>query len=113
MPASQLEDAHEGGDLLRKPDAVIAFEAYADAVLSLVRVKDAAYGGAWRKQGYMGNLARIMSKTERLSNMLWKDGYHGPNEFPLDESVLDTLKDLMALAAFMAANIEDGNRWGQ
>jgi hypothetical protein len=87
-----------------------------------VRAKDAAYGGAWRKQGYMGNLARIMSKTERLSNMLWKDQVDPPAvqgaeysmQADLDgETVLDTLKDLMALAAFMAANIEDGNRWGQ
>jgi hypothetical protein len=64
----------------------------------------------------MGNLARIMSKTARLQNMLWSD-----QQYPIsadgrgqeEESVMDTLKDLMALAAFMGANIEDGNRWGK
>jgi hypothetical protein len=94
-------------------EAVIAFTAYCEAVTELVRRKDAAYGGAWQKQGYMGNLARILSKAERLKNMCWTDD--NPAEFPIeghDESVLDTLKDLMALCAFMGANIEDGNRWG-
>lgn len=91
-------------------EAETAFAAYAEAVQALVRAKDQAYGGAWRKQGYMGNLARIMSKTARLEAMLWSD-----NAIPeaVDEAVTDTLKDLMALAAFMAANIEDGNQWGR
>lgn len=110
MPAPAV--ASEPGNA---SEAVIAFTAYAEAVTELVRQKDAAYGGAWQKQGYMGNLARIMSKTERLKNMLWQDDQFGP-EPPVggwDESVLDTLKDLMALCAFMGANIEDGNRWGR
>ena len=96
-------------------DAVIAFTAYAEAVRELVRVKDAAYGGAWQKQGYIGNLARILSKADRLKNICWQDesGTPEPAASTLDENVLDTLKDLMALAAFMAANIEDGNRWGR
>jgi hypothetical protein len=98
-------------------EAVIAFAAYSEAVLELVRRKDAAYQGAWQKQGYMGNLARIMSKTERLKAMLWREqpwlGTGGEESDQEMESVLDTLKDLMALAAFCAANIEDGNRWGK
>jgi hypothetical protein len=96
--------------------AVMTFIAHADAVQQLVKRKDAAYGGAWQKNGYIGNLARIKSKTDRLTNMLWKD-----EQYPIggtdgrmseEESVLDTLHDLMALCAFMATNIEDGNRWG-
>jgi hypothetical protein len=98
-------------------EGVIAFAAYSEAVLALVREKDAAYGGAWQKQGYMGNLSRILSKTARLENMLWRDnpwlGTGGDESDEEAESVLDTLKDLMALAAFCAANIEDGNRWGK
>lgn len=96
-------------------EAEIAFGAYAEAVQALVRVKDKAYGGAWQKQGYMGNLARILSKAERLQQLMWSD--HNPfdqmSELEEEETVVDTLKDLMALAAFMAANIEDGNRWGR
>jgi hypothetical protein len=95
-------------------DAVIAFNAYSEAALDLVRQKDKAYGGAWRKQGYMGNLSRVLSKVARLENMLWTDDSAGGET--LDdggEHVLETLKDLMALCAFTAANIEDGNRWGR
>jgi hypothetical protein len=93
-------------------EAVSAFTAHADAVLALVREKDKAYGGAWQKQGYMGNLARILSKAERLKNMCWTDS-EGITVDPDDESVMDTLHDLMALCAFMASNIEEGNRWGR
>lgn len=101
-------------------DAAVSFTAHADFVLGLVRKKDAAYGGAWQKQGYMGNLARIMSKTARLENIVWKDGspefgvdLEGGGFDPMAETVLDTLHDLMALCAFMASNIEEGNRWGK
>lgn len=86
----------------------VAFVAYAEAVQTLIRVKDRRYKGAWQRQGYMGNMARVLSKSARLEAMVWKDG--GIPEDP--ESALDTLKDMMALCAFMAANIEDGNRWG-
>ena len=94
--------------------ATEAFVAHSDAVLEIVRKKDAAYGGAWQRQGYMGNLARIMSKTERLKNMMWRDDALS-DDLPEghDESVMDTLHDLMALAAFMASNLEEGNRWGR
>lgn len=106
-----------GGDELMPEsgsEAAIAFVAHSEATLSLVRAKDAAYGGAWSKQGYMGNLARIMSKTARLESMLWKDDpSNGIGVSVGDESVLDTLHDLMALAAFMASNFEEGNRWGE
>jgi hypothetical protein len=93
--------------------AAVAFVAHADAVLALVRKKDETYGGAWQRQGYMGNMARILSKTARLENMVWRDQTE-VNEAPgeADESVMDTLHDLMALCAFMADNIEEGNRWG-
>lgn len=101
------------------PEAVIAFTAHADATLALVREKDKAYGGAWQKQGYMGNLSRIMSKTARLENMMWRDGgpdvsvaMDGSDADPGTEHVLETLHDLMALCAFMASNIEEGNKWG-
>lgn len=104
-------ETYSNGILPKMSQGETAFAAYAEAVQKLIRSKDAAYGGAWQRQGYMGNLARIMSKAARLENMMWRDdGYTDATDE--DESVMDTLKDLMALAAFMAANIEDGNRWG-
>lgn len=102
-PPSNLEE---------KAEAVTAFRAHADATAVLVREKDKAYGGAWRKQGYMGNLARIMSKAARLESMVWRDDKDGYQLDEFGETVQDTLHDLMALAAFMATNLEEGNRWG-
>lgn len=89
------------------------WQGHADAVLALLKKKDAAYGNAWQKQGYMGNLARIFSKSDRLRNMMWRDE-PGSGDVPEgDESVLDTLSDLSALCALAIANIEEGNRWGK
>lgn len=79
--------------------------------------KKRAYGDAWMRQGYMGNLARIMSKAARLENMLWRDQVQGL-DFDISqdgdqESVMDTLIDLSAMCSLMIANLEDGNRWGR
>lgn len=84
--------------------------------LRLAEVKSESYGDAWKGQGYMGNLARIMSKNERLRNLLWCDADgDGPPipEHELDaEAVRDTLLDLINLSGFMLLNWEAGNRWG-
>jgi hypothetical protein len=89
------------------------WQGHADAVQALLKTKQ-AYGNAWREQGYMGNLARIQSKTARLRNMLWRDDEsNGIGVSEGGESVADTLKDLSALCSFMLANFEDGNRWGR
>lgn len=94
--------------------AVQAWDAYSEHVRKLIVRKSAGYGNAWERQGYMGNLSRVLSKSARLENMMWRDP--GDEEFgtgtALDESVLDTLWDLGALCAFTVANIEEGNRWG-
>lgn len=85
----------------------------AQSVLSafeLANIKDKAYGEAWRRQGYMGNLARVMSKSERLRNMLWCDVMDRPEA--AYESTEDTLLDLINLAGFMLVNLKEGNRWG-
>lgn len=93
-------------------EAELAFRAHADATAALVREKDKSYGGAWQKQGYMGNLARVMSKAARLENMMWCDKADGEYDREAEEPALETLHDLMALCAFMASNLEEGNRWG-
>lgn len=100
--------------------AEAVWQAHAEAVAALLKKKQ-AYGDAWKEQGYMGNLARILGKTSRLKNMLWSD--MAPDlSVPEDaedekgtevESVLDTLYDLSALCALAIANIQEGNRWGQ
>jgi hypothetical protein len=84
--------------------------------MRLAEVKSESYGDAWKAQGYMGNLARIMSKNARLRNLLWCDADgDGPPipEHELDaEAVRDTLLDLINLSGFMLLNWEAGNRWG-
>lgn len=85
--------------------------------LRLLEHKNEQYGDAWRKQGYMGNLARIQSKAARLNNLLWRDadgdGYPlAPNYSRGGETVVDTLLDLINLSAMMAMNWTEENRWG-
>lgn len=95
--------------------AEAVWQEYNRQVAELLTMKR-AYGNAWQKQGYMGNLARIMSKTARLENLLWRDHSEPGNSTAAsdaeDEMVLDTLRDLGALCAFMVSNIEMKNRWG-
>ena len=96
--------------------ALSVWQIHSDAVLALLKKKQ-AYGDAWQEQGYMGNLARILSKTSRLKNMVWRDTPFEPGTEEAssgsEETLIDTLLDLSALCAFMAANIEEGNRWGR
>ena len=77
--------------------------------LHTMHEKNKLYAGAWREQGWMGNMARIMSKVTRLRTMLWQDV---PTE-NATESVDDSLLDLINLAIFMALNRQGGNRWGR
>lgn len=76
--------------------------------INLQRKKALTYGEAFRSQGYMGNVARVLSKAARLRRMLWLD-------FPIEdaeEPVQDTLLDLINLAGFLIINYRDRNRWG-
>lgn len=70
--------------------------------------KNAQYGSAWREQGYMGSLARILSKAARLKNMQWTDTPHEHS----DESVEDNVTDLLNLCVFFLLNRQQHNRWG-
>lgn len=84
--------------------------------LRLAHHKERAYRGAWRRQGYMGNLGRILSKAARLEEMAWKDQDYVEEMAEVvdnDETIRDTLLDLINLAGFMAVNYTEGNRWGQ
>jgi hypothetical protein len=86
-------------------------QSFAEQCEALAAEKDALYGGAWQRQGYMGNMARVLSKIERLREMVWRDGEL--SEGTTDETIIDTLRDLSNIAAFMAENINNGNRWGE
>ena len=85
-----------------------ATEILASALVTMAG-KDVQYGEAWREQGWRGNLARILSKAARLRAMLWrKDPVEGA-----EESVEDTLLDLINLAIFMLLNRRSENEWGR
>jgi len=98
-------------------EALAAWDAYAAQVRDTIARKSVGYGDAWQAQGYMGNLARVLSKAARLKNMLWREkawlGTGGEESAEETEAVADTLVDLGALCAFLVANIEEGNRWGK
>lgn len=85
-----------------------ATEIFAGALGTII-AKDRLYGGAWRDQGWMGNLARIMSKTARLRSMLWRDAQISS----ADEPVRDTLQDMINLCVFMLLNMQRANKWGR
>lgn len=76
--------------------------------LTLQRKKARTYGAAFRSQGYMGNVARVLSKASRLKKMMWNDGVIVSS----DESVEDTMKDLINLACFFLINYFERNKWG-
>jgi len=72
--------------------------------------KSQDYGTAWVEQGYMGNLARMMSKVSRLKNMLWRNELV---EKSTEESSRETALDLLVLSAFFVVNQTDDNAWGR
>ena len=83
-----------------------------DEALGLLSYKDGLYGGAWRRQGWRGNLARMMSKMERLRSMLWHDGVDLADLPVGDEGVERQLLDLMNITAMMYRNYTQGVQWG-
>jgi hypothetical protein len=95
--------------------AIAVWDAYAAMVRDLL-VRKSAYGNSWRKRGWNGNVTRVLTKADRLNEMLMRDkpwlGTGGDEDKEEFESVLDTLLDIGPLAAFAIANIEEGNRWG-
>lgn len=90
--------------------AVAAWDAFSAQVRDTIVRKSQGYGNAWQEQGYMGSVARILSKAARIKNLVWRE----PNiDFKEEESAQDTLVDLAALCAFATANMEESNQWGR
>jgi hypothetical protein len=77
--------------------------------------KSVGYGDAWQAQGYMGNVARILSKASRLKNLMWREAPVTDHDIDggEEESVVDNAIDLAALASFLVSNVEGKNRWGK
>lgn len=76
--------------------------------LQLQYRKGFTYGRTWREQGYMGNVARVLGKASRLRNMVWRDSGIDSSE----ESRMDTLGDIINIAAFAIINMDINNKWG-
>lgn len=109
----KVEGVNERGEsvsmgLVPGGSGVEAFVHQLEGALNTFYAKEKMYGGAWRQQGWMGNLARIMSKTARLKNMLWR----GEELTDEQETVNDTLQDMINLCVFALLNRGQRNRWG-
>lgn len=98
-------------DVLRSPTRT-ALQPLLDEALALVTEKDRAYAGAWRRQGYMGNVSRVLSKVERLRELVWGDDVMALGDTVGGETVEDTLLDLINLSAMTLHNFRAGDRWG-
>lgn len=79
-----------------------------ESCLVLQQRKASTYGEAWRDQGWVGNVGRVLSKAARLKNMVWRDQPVESATEPVDE----TLMDMINLAAFALINYTDKNKWG-
>lgn len=76
--------------------------------LNLQIRKGFTYGDTWRSQGYMGNVGRVLGKASRLRQMVWGDFQIESS----DETRMDTLGDMINIAAFAIINMNDDNKWG-
>jgi hypothetical protein len=88
---------------------LISMASVFDVALRLAHEKSFTYGDAWRRQGWMGNLARMMSKMSRLRQMLWTSHEIESSAEPTQDSALD----LVNLAAFFVVNRSEENKWGK
>lgn len=97
-----LEDTQDGYH------TQIALLSIFESALQLQQRKQMGYGEAWRDQGYMGNVGRVLGKVSRLRNMLWRDiEVNGSSE-----SIEDSLMDLIVLSGFALINRRERNKWG-
>lgn len=112
QPGERLRyDTHAGTITLDDPMSTKqGLMVFFDKCVELAGKKDGLYRRAWERQGYMGNLSRVLSKVERLRTMLWQDYPELTDD--MQETVKDTVQDLANLCGFLARNWEEGNKWG-
>jgi hypothetical protein len=89
-------------------ETLIALANFYAHCLTVANTKSLTYGDAWRRQGWMGNLARMMSKMSRIKFMSWQD--HAMES--ADESITDSAIDLANITGFFAINRSEDNKWG-
>lgn len=68
-------------------------ESILDEVIEIILRKNADYGDAWQRHGVAGVLVRLSDKSLRLQNL------EGREALVVDESVTDTLIDIVGYAA--------------
>lgn len=98
-----LEEGTEGYETVQQVAKIM------EQVLDLIIAKSQSYGEAWREQGWQGNVARVLSKSTRIKNMLWQDFEVQDKK----EGVEDTFMDLIAISCFAIINRRNGNKWGR
>ena len=92
-------------DNLERDYYTVKFRDALTEVLTLARGnKTADYGEAWQRTGLVGIYIKLMIKESRLRSLVWEG-----KEPKVDESVRDTLKDIIAYAAYGLLCIDDGN----
>lgn len=101
----QMPKGMEGAEGVR---TLISLASVFDEAVAIAHRKNASYGDAWRRQGWMGNLARMMSKMSRIKFMLWRDHDLENSE----EAISDTAIDLVNLTSFLIINRSETNKWG-
>lgn len=101
-----LPEAMEGAE---GASTLISLASVYEQSLYIAHRKTFTYGDAWRRQGWMGNLARMMSKMSRVKHMLWRDHDMENSE----ESVTDTAFDLINITGFLIVNRSEENKWGE
>lgn len=101
----QLPPAMEGAEGTR---TLIELTSVFEQAMHIAHRKGFTYGPAWRHQGWMGNIARMISKMGRLKNMCWRDQGIESSE----ESVADNAFDMINITGFFIINRHDDNKWG-
>lgn len=81
-----------------------------DEAVRMVSEKNVTYQDAWREHGWRGSLGKVLTKSARLRNMLWRSNnglMNGERETPR-ETALDMINHLV----FMVMNMDEGREWG-
>jgi hypothetical protein len=87
------------------PNAQEMLEVFLNA-LRIHEDRDRRYGDGWKRRGWLGNVADIIRKGERVRSMFWDSTEYDIVDDP------DDLFDLINYAAFAIRNSWRGNRTG-
>jgi hypothetical protein len=78
--------------------------------MELYDKKNEDYGDAWQRDGWRGNLPRLLQKAERVRNLLWRADPRTPAVG--DEQAVETLLDMLNSIAFTVINLVEEREWG-